>query len=73
MENFYSCAILGVNHFFRTPKMLIYANQLKNDPADLDFFFHQEKRNYYRQLQKLSTRNVAALKCESRKNKCWVP
>ena len=27
--------------------MLIYANKLKNYTADLNFFFHQKKRNYY--------------------------
>ena len=54
--------------------MLIYANYHENDAADLNFF-HQQKRNYYlaRQLQKLSAQNIAALKCASRKTKCWVP
>ena len=27
--------------------MLIYANKLENDAADLNFFFHQRKRNDY--------------------------
>ena len=27
--------------------MLIYANYRENDAADLNFFFHQKKRNYY--------------------------
>ena len=40
----------------------------------LNVFLQQKKRNYYLcNYTKLSTRNTAALKCESRKNKCWVP
>ena len=43
--------------------------------ADLNFFFFlpKEAQLLFRQLQILSARNIAALKCESRKTKCWVP
>ena len=37
------------------------------------FFSSKEAQLLIRQLQKLSARNIAALKCESRKTKCWVP
>ena len=38
--HFYSCVILEAKHFFPDPpKMLIYANYLENDVADLNFFF----------------------------------
>ena len=37
----------GKSIFFRPPKMLIYANHRENDAADLNFFFHQKKHNYY--------------------------
>ena len=37
------------------------------------FFSPKEAQLLFRQLQKLSARNIAALKCESRKTKCWVP
>ena len=37
------------------------------------FFSPKEAQLLFRQLQKLSTQNIAALKCESRKTKCWVP
>ena len=53
--------------------MLIYANYLENDVADLNFFSPKEAQQLFRQLQKLSARNIAALKWESRKTKCWVP
>ena len=66
-------AIFGANHFFQTPKMLIYANKRENDAADLIFFSPKEAQLLFRQLQKLSARNIAALKCESRKTKCLVP
>ena len=36
----------------------------------ISFFFHQKKRNYYLGNYK---KNIAALKCESEKTKCWVP
>ena len=48
--------------------MLIYANYRKNDAADLNFVSPKEAQLLFRQLQKLSARNIAALKCESRKN-----
>ena len=48
--------------------MLIYANWLKNDEADLNFSPPKEVQLLFRQLQKLSAKNTAALKCESRKN-----
>ena len=58
--------------FFPHPqKMLIIVAQKRNDRSQ--FVFHQEKRNYYLGNYDLSTRNIAALKCESRKTKCWVP
>ena len=47
--------------------MLIYANKRKNDAADLNFFSTKEAQLLFRQLQKLSARNIAALKCESQK------
>ena len=53
--------------------MLIYANYRENDAADLIFFSPKEAQLLFRQLQKLSARNIAALKCERRKTKCWVP
>ena len=34
---------------------------------------HVESRLLFRQLQKLSARNIAALKCENGNTKCWVP
>ena len=37
------------------------------------FFSPEEAQLLFRQLQKLSTRNIAALKCKSQKTKCWVP
>ena len=37
------------------------------------FFSPKEAQLLFRQLQKLSARNIAALKWESRKTKCWVP
>ena len=37
------------------------------------FFSPKEAQLLFRQLQKLSAQNIAALKCESRKTKCWVP
>ena len=37
------------------------------------FFSPKEAQLLFRQLQKLSARNIAALKCENRKTKCWVP
>ena len=37
------------------------------------FFSPKEAQLLFRQLQKLSARNIASLKCESRKTKCWVP
>ena len=37
------------------------------------FFSPKEAQQLFRQLQKLSARNIAALKWESRKTKCWVP
>ena len=32
---------------FSRPKMLIYANWLESDAADLNFFFLQKKCNYH--------------------------
>ena len=58
---------------FPDPKMLIYANKLENDAADLIFFSPKEAQLLFRQLRKLSAKNIATLKCESRKTKCWVP
>ena len=37
------------------------------------FFSPKEAQLLFRQLQKSSVRNIAALKCESRKTKCWAP
>ena len=62
---------LGVNQFFPHP-MLMYANKLKNYATDV-IFSPKEAQLLFRQLQNLSTRNIAALKCESRKTKCRVP
>ena len=50
--------------------MLISA---KTTPRTSIFFSPKEAQLLFRQLQKLSARNIAALKCESRKTKCWVP
>ena len=36
------------------------------------FFSAKEAQLLFWQLQKLSARNISALKCESRKTKCWV-
>ena len=46
--------------------MLISA---KNDVVDLIFFSPKEAQLLFRQLQKLSARNISALKCESQKTK----
>ena len=61
----------GKSMFSRPPQMLIYANKRENDVAD--FFLPKEAQLLFRQLHKLSARNITALKCESRKTKCWVP
>ena len=50
--------------------MLISA---KTTRRTLIFFSPKEAQLLFRQLQKLSAQNIAALKCESRKTKCWVP
>ena len=36
-------------------------------------FVPKEVQLLFRQLKMLSTKNIAALKCESRKNNFWVP
>ena len=41
--------------------------------VNLIFFSPKEAQLLFRQLQKLSAQNIAALKCENRKTKCWVP
>ena len=44
-----------------------------NNTGDLFFFFFTKVAQLiFRQLQKLSARNIAALKCESRKTKIMV-
>ena len=53
--------------------MLIYANWRENGVAGLNLFSPKEAQLLFRQLQKLLARNIAELKCESRKTKCWVP
>ena len=50
--------------------MLISAKTMRRTSI---FFSPKEAQLLFRQLQKLSARNIAALKCESRKTKCWVP
>ena len=48
----------------------------KNNGADFNFFSPKEAQllfsGLFRPLQILSTRNIAALKCESQKTKFWV-
>jgi hypothetical protein len=44
----------------------------ENDATDLNFFSPKEAQQIVRQLQKIYTKNIAALKCESRKTKWWV-
>ena len=50
-----------------------FANWRKNGAADLNLFSLKVAQLLFRQLQKLSARNIAALKCESRKNERLGP
>ena len=47
--------------------MLIYANKRENDVADLNFFSPKEAQLLFRQLQKISARNIAALNTRAQK------
>ena len=59
--------------FFPDPPCIFMLIRRGNDVADLIFFSPKQAQLLFRQLQKLSARNIAALKCESRKTKFWVP
>ena len=66
----YFRAILRANWFFVHPQVICFC---KKQHSQSHFFSSKEGQLLFKQSQKYSARNIAMLKCQSQKTKCWVP